>query len=175
MPELHSVIEGKVTEARMDVVTSRPGGSTRWLIDVRTVDGQNERGKAHGVDKVIADAEQEKRARYDGAAVPFAIELRGRLGGAAAELLETLAGEASLVSGARTATLVRQWRRSLDIVIAFETGEAVRTAACGLEAVPLEACCAAFWAPRRGTRSRQQQISATDLSGACVVSEAAAF
>ena len=120
----------------MDIVVTRPGGLLRTLIDVRIVDGLAERSCAMGgTAAALLDAGQEKYRRYDGHAWPFAIELRGKLAEDAVGVLEVLAQEAAAIPDGtgcrRPATLVRKWRRAMELVLAFEFGESLRAAADG--------------------------------------------
>ena len=109
LPELSQVTRDGVKEGRMDVLVTRPGGVSRSLVDVVICDARAARSGTCAV--AFADAERRKHARYGGAAWALAVELRGRLGDQAVSLLDLLAGEASLVTGARPSTLTRQWRR----------------------------------------------------------------
>ena len=134
IPDLHQVDgDGNVTEARMDLVVTRPGGVVRTLIDVRTVDGRAARAVAMGgTDDALRAANAEKERRYDGQAWPFAVESRGKIDDEALALLEFLAQEVALLSadgeGPCPGTLVRKWRRGVELVMAFELGESLRAA-----------------------------------------------
>ena len=80
-------------------------------------------------------ANAEKHRRYEGQAWPFAVELRGRLADEAQDLLEFLAQEVAMLSadgeGQHPCTLVRKWRRGIELVMAFELGESLRASADG--------------------------------------------
>ena len=130
LPELSQVTRDGVKEGRMDIVVTRPGGVSRYLIDIATCDGRSAR--AGSCTAAFAQAEQEKLNRYHGQAWPFAVEHRGRLGGKALELLDILASEAALTSGMRPSTLARKWKRQLQLVTAFEMAEIMRGQLCGL-------------------------------------------
>ena len=116
----------KNTAAVMDLVVSAPGGITRYLIDVRTVDGRC----AHGFSTqaaALADAAAGKHRRYGPAVWPFVMELRGQTHFDACLVLECLAGEAAQLPGAASAqVLLRSWRHALECTLAFESAEACR-------------------------------------------------
>ena len=115
-----------VQEGHMDIVVARPGGVTRHLLDIRTVDA---RAPSYAdADAAFHEAVLEKARRYAGAAHAFPVELRGRLGPSAIEALWTCAQDASLLSGVRPATLMRSWRRAIALVTAFELAEGQRSA-----------------------------------------------
>ena len=124
----------------MDVLVTRPGCVSRFLVDIATCDARAAR--SGDCSTAFAQAEHEKTKRYDGSAWPLAIELRGRLGPMAADLLDLLAGEAAILTGARPTTLTRKWRRQLQLVTAFETAETMRGQLCGLDDVGLAAVSA---------------------------------
>ena len=138
LPELHRISSGgAVVEGRMDIVVSRPGGLSRWLVDVRTVDAQAARSIACGGAAAALDAAgREKHRRYDGRAWAFAVEQRGRLAPEAHELLQVFASEVALLSACLPSALVRRWRRAIALVLAFETGERLRSAFVGREVLP---------------------------------------
>ena len=121
----------KRTAAVMDLVVSAPGGISRSLIDVRTLDGLG----AHGFPSQAAaldDAALGKIRRYGATVWPFALELRGQLHAQAAQVLELLAGEAAQLPDAAPASLlVRRWRRALECTLAFEVVEARRFSTLG--------------------------------------------
>ena len=98
---------------------------TRHFLDVRSVDARAPWNA--NADAAFLEATQEKQRRYANAAWAFPVEHRGRLGGPSVEMLWLLAQEAALVSGQRPATLVRQWRRGLALVTAFELAEVQRS------------------------------------------------
>ena len=127
MPELVVETADGVQEGRMDIVVTRPGGMTRHLVDVRSVDARALRYA--DANEAFLEVAREKQRRYGSAAWPFPVEVRGRLGEHAAEVLWLLAQEAALNSGQRPATLVWQWRRSLALVAAFEAADVQRSAA----------------------------------------------
>ena len=130
LPELSQITDDGVKEGRMDIVVTRPGGVSRYLIDVATCDARAARSGSCRTSFNLA--EQDKFNRYKGSAWPFAVEHRGRLGERALDLLEILAGEAALLGGGRPSTLVRKWRRQLQLVAAFELAEVMRAQLCGL-------------------------------------------
>ena len=77
MPELHEKAhDGTLKEARVDVFASRLGGLERWMIDVRTVDGQSATAIAlGGTEGAFRSPEQEKQRRYKGHAQALKVEL----------------------------------------------------------------------------------------------------
>ena len=108
----------------MDLVVTRPGGVTRYLLDVRTVDA---RAPAYpSADATVREATAEKLRRNRGQALAFPLEHRGRLGPAAVAALWLCSQEAAVLTGARPAALMRSWRRSLALVAAFEPAEVLR-------------------------------------------------
>ena len=107
-----------------------------YQIDVRIVDGLAERSCAMGgTAAALLDAGQEKYRRYEGHAWPFAIELRGKLADDAVGVLEVLAQEAAVLADGtgcrRPASLVRKWRRAVELVLALEFLGCFRAAADG--------------------------------------------
>ena len=124
----------------MDVLVTRPGGVSRFLVDIATCDARAAR--SGDCSTAFAQAEHDKTKRYDGSAWPLAIELRGKLGPMGADLLDLLAGEAAILTGARPTTLTRKWRRQLQLVTAFEMAETMRGQLCGLDDVGLAAASA---------------------------------
>ena len=131
LPELTQITPSGIKEGRMDIVVSRPGGVARILIDVATCDGRASR--CTDTEAAFRNAEREKHQRYQQKAWAFGVEHRGRLNRYAVEILEVLAREAVLLRGGRPATLVRRWRRQLQLVTAFEVAEVMRCQLCGLE------------------------------------------
>ena len=111
----------------MDIVVVRPGGVTRHLLDLRTVDARA--ASYADADAAFHDADLEKARRYQGRALAVPVEHRGRLGPAAVEALWMCAQEAALLTGTRSASLVRKWRRQLALVAAFERAETLRSSA----------------------------------------------
>ena len=65
-------------------------------------------------------AEQEKQSRYKGHAQALSVELRGGITSTGLSLLEQLSREAA------PTRLFPQWCRELELVLAFEAGEALR-------------------------------------------------
>ena len=131
LPELTQVTPSGIVEGRMDIVVSRPGGVSRTLIDVATCDGRA--ASYADTDAAFGRAEREKHQRYAERAWAFGVEHRGKLNRFAVEVLENLAREAVLVRGGRPATIVRKWRRQLQMVTAFEVAEIMRHQLCGVE------------------------------------------
>ena len=127
LPELTTVTAKGIQEGRMDIVVVRPGGVTRHLLDLRTVDARA--ASYADADAAFHDADLEKARRYHGRALAVPVEHRGRLGPAAVEALWVCAQEAALLTGARSASLIRQWRRQLALVAAFELAETLRSSA----------------------------------------------
>ena len=118
LPELVVETADGIKEGRMDLVVSRPGGVTRHLLDVRTVDSRCPSYATAAA--AFHEAAQEKQRRYAGAAHAVPVEHRGRLGPAAVEALWVCAQDAAIATGARPASLMRAWRRSIALVTAFE-------------------------------------------------------
>ena len=131
MADMHRVEpDHTVTETRMDVVTTRPGALTRWLIDVRTCDATSASAQKEGSLAALFTAiDQEKTKRYGEEVWALGIERRGKLAPTAVLLLTQLAGEASECCEVPATTLLRQWRRALALVMAFEEGEYLGAAA----------------------------------------------
>ena len=126
LPELVVEIANGIREGCMDIVVSRPGGVSRHLVDVRSVDARAPRYASAAAG--FLEASQEKARRYGNAAWAFPVEHRGRLGGPALDVLWLCAQEAALVTGMRPATLLRKWRRGIALVVAFELAEVQRSA-----------------------------------------------
>ena len=125
IPDLIVSTPQGLREARLDVVFSRPGGLTRHLVDVRTVDSRADRYSS--TDSAFFEADGEKDTRYSGQVFPFPIEHRGKLGRSAVALLHLAAEEAALIGYARPAHLLKTWRRALALVCAFEIADAQRS------------------------------------------------
>ena len=129
VPELWDAEKG--TAAVMDLVVSAPGGISRCLIDVRTLDSLG----AHGFPSqgaALDDAASGKFRRYGATVWPFALELCGQLHAQAVQVLELLAGEAAQLPDAAPAPLlVRRWRRALECALAFGVVEARRLSGLG--------------------------------------------
>ena len=128
MADLHTIKPcGKIIEARMDIMVSRPGSVRSWPVDVRTIDS----GGAHGfatLEAAMADACRRKRRRYRGRVWPLVVTTEGGLHHEARELLASIAAEAAMLTRAPPSLLERRWRRHMDLVIAFEWAEALRAA-----------------------------------------------
>ena len=118
LPELVVETADGIQEGRMDLVVSRPGGVTRHLLDIRTVDSRCPSYTTTAA--AFREAAQEKQRRYAGAAHALPVEHRGRLGHTAVEALWTCAQDAAIATGARPAALMRTWRRAVSLVTAFE-------------------------------------------------------
>ena len=81
VPELYGYDEeGKLREARLDVVVRFPGDLHSHYIDVtvRGATGQDREPRVPGAAAESGSAR--KRERYGGRALPFSVELDGRLG-----------------------------------------------------------------------------------------------
>ena len=65
----------------------------------------------------------------------MAVEQRGKLAAEAQALLEVLAQDAAMLAdgdhSSRPLSLVRRWRRAIELVLAFENGEVLRAVADG--------------------------------------------
>ena len=131
IPELHREHRGKLQEAIMDIVVSRPGSSSRFLIDVRTVDGQADLGPATQR-LAMEEAARKKTRRYGSTVWPFVVELRGTLHPSAMEVLSMLAAESKEVrpDGPPAPVLIRRWLRALETTLAFERTECRRVSLC---------------------------------------------
>ena len=125
LPELTTASSEGFKEGRMDIVTSRPGGVTRFLLDIRTADSRADRYSSACA--AFAEVAREKATRYGGFVHPVPVEHRGRLGPQAVEIMGLLATEAALLTGQRPSSLVRKWRRALALVCAFEAAEVQRS------------------------------------------------
>ena len=128
MADLHRQhADGRVVEARMDLMITRSGGVRSWPIDVRTIDSFSRHGFA-SLQAAMEDACRRKRTRYSGQVRPFVSDTRGGLHLEARELLDELAAEAALAleRPPPPSLLVRRWRRQLELVTAYEWAEALR-------------------------------------------------
>ena len=120
---------------RRELFVKRAPGPAQFFL-IQCVDGLAARSQAlGGTAGALLAATQEKHRRYGGSAWAFAVELRGKIALEGLELLEVLAQEAGQLAdvgvGPRPATLIRKWRRAIELVLAFESGEALRAVAAG--------------------------------------------
>ena len=132
-PQLYTVDRdgSKVTEAILDVVSSHPGGLSKFYIDItiRAPHAQRyeDTDKKPGV--AAKGGEFDKLERYGHNVLPLSFEPYGRLGADSIKSLRTLALAGSTFcnspGGIPAASRYGNWRAELERVLVFETADVV--------------------------------------------------